>query len=116
MASAVSIPAVGDTKDENGLGRIVDFEKNAIVADADAPHIVASRQLGHAMRARIVFEGKQNIGQPGANIGRKLSEVASHGRSEENLVGHHAVWPGLPTTARSGCDDPGSALASSASR
>jgi hypothetical protein len=24
--------------------------------------------------------------------------------------------PGLPTTARSGCDDPGSALASSASR
>ncbi len=112
----VGIPAVSDTKDENGLGRIVDFENNAIVAYADAPQICAAGELGNARRSWVAFKSKQNVGQPEANIGRKFCEVAVRGRPEQNRVGHQAVLPGLPTTARSGCDDPGSALASSASR
>lgn len=113
---AVGIPAVSDTKNENDLGRIVDFENNAIVAYADAPQTCAAGELGDARRAGVAFKSKQNVGQSGANIGRKFREVAGRGRTEQNPVGHQAVLPGLPTTARSGCDDPGSTLASSASR
>lgn len=92
------------------------FEENAIVAYADAPQICAAGELGHARRSGVAFKSKQNVGQSGANIGRKFREVAVRGRPEQNPVGHQEGLPGLPTTARSGCDDAGSALASSASR
>lgn len=78
----VGIPTMSDAKDENGLSRIVDFEKYAIVADANAPHICAAGEFGNARWPRIIFEGEQNVGRPRANMGRKFGKVTACGGSE----------------------------------
>jgi hypothetical protein len=63
LLSGVNGRHPGDARYEGQerFGQVVDFEKNAIVANADAPQVCAAGELGDARRSSVVLKAKKTL-------------------------------------------------------
>jgi hypothetical protein len=72
----IHVAPVGDTEDENPLQPIVHLVQNPVVADANAPPVALSGELGCAGGSRIGLQGEKCLANANPNFVGKAAAVA----------------------------------------
>jgi hypothetical protein len=57
----IGFAAVNDAKDEDGLGSVVHFEENPVIAEPHPPAIDGATQLGDTWGARVSFKREEGL-------------------------------------------------------
>ena len=57
----IGFAAVSDAEDTNGLHAVVDFEKNTVIPNPEAPHVGGAAEFGNARRSRFLFEIEEGL-------------------------------------------------------